>query len=314
MWGMIFDNFSSLSNGEFIHTMVTDGVSVSVNFQRPRREPSEEEHCASPTDQEADNQRRIAFDPGRHHLLVGHEVNPDNGKDRFWTLSRGGYYGAIRGSIAKMARWERNALGDIYAEMSTTSIRTADPELCAAYRRLYFNHYNRLWAVKLDKRFARERLHIYSKKRSFIDKFFMSLMKHDRRRPTILYGSTTLRPGGVGELSVPVKRILHACKRFYRVIMVNEHLTTQAHSGCGSRMHPVKNHRRFPQDITKSKPIHGLKYCPVCRMLVNRDRDAAKSMHHAARPYYLRYNRDYQYMEPLALLPPKKTTNGYRIW
>lgn len=76
-----------------------------------------------------------------------------------------------------------------------------------------------------------------------IDRFFVGLLKHDRRKPTIYYGATKLSPGGRGELSVPVKRILHACRRFYRVILVNEHLTTKTHSRCGSRMHPIKNVR-----------------------------------------------------------------------
>lgn len=311
MWGMMFDNFSGLSSGEFIHMISTDGMAVSVNFQRPRREPT----GGSPAELDQ-SQRRIAFDPGRHHLLVGHEVGVD-GRDRWWTLSRGAYYGAIRGSIKKMAKWESSALGDVYAEWSATSIRSADPELCAAYRRVYFDNYDRLWAVKLHKRFARERFHIYSRKRSTIDKFFIGIMKQDRRRPVILYGGAALRPGGVGELSVPVKRVLQACKRFYKVIMVNEHLTTKAHSVCGSYMHPVKNRRASHQDVVKAKPIHGIKYCPTCRCFVNRDRDAAKSMHHASvdpRPEYLSFTRPYEWMQPIAAFPPKQTRLGYRIW
>ena len=130
-----------------------------------------------------------------------------------------------------------------------------------------------------------------------IDRFFMSFMAGGLPKPIIAYGAASIRAGGRGELNVPAKAVYVACRRFYLTFKVNEHLTTQCHSECGSRMHPVGLKR----------PVRGLKYCPVCKKFVNRDRDACKSIDHVAssilRPYYLRFKRPYEWKQALDLLP-----------
>ena len=202
----------------------------------------------------------------------------------------------------KLKRWE-DALRDINDQLSTCSLRTSDSGLCSAYRRVYFQNYNRMWAVRFQKKQARERFHVFSTKRSLLDGFFMSFVKHDRRQPVILYGASIGPSHGRGELSVPVKKVFAACKRFFPTIKVNEHLTTKCHSICGAITHPLKNRG-------ETKKTHGVLYCPSCKLFVNRDRDASKSIRKIGlsteRPHEYALDRRYAVMQPLQVLPVKQ--------
>jgi hypothetical protein len=302
MWRM-FD-VSRLSKHEFTHTIDTDGVATSLHFRRPKS--ATPNLSISPADLR-EKHRIISIDPGRVNIITAHEIDT-TGKDKFYTFSRRSYYGAIKSSLGRLKSWE-TALQDINAEMSLYSIRTAHADLCAGYRRVYFNQYNRLWAVRFDKRWARERFHIYIAKRSCLDRFFASFLKEDRRPPTILYGAASLRPGGVGEMSVPVKKVLKTCRRFFLTVLVSEYLTTKCHSACGSRMHPVRNRQGVLPIPPRRRGIRGLYYCAKCKRFVNRDRDACKSIRHTGladeRPRYLSFTRPYEARGTLDVLPPK---------
>eukprot|EP00952_Eustigmatos_sp_NYUAD-ZCMA_P014620 56768-Eustigmatos_ZCMA.PRE.2 len=300
MWRDTLD-ITGLTAGEFVHQIETDGVSMSVHFRRPKSDKRNAEVILTPED------RIVSIDPGRTHLVTACEPL-DNGRYRYYTLSRRSYYQPIRNSLDKLRYWESH-LSDVNAEMSLYSLRTADADQCSGYRRVYFEQYERLWAFRFHKRLSRERFHVYAVKRSILDRFFMSFMNGEGRKvkPTVLYGAARLQSHGLGgELSVPVKKVYQTCKRFYTTVQVNEYLTTKCHSVCGARMHPINNRSGQQQ-----KPIHGLLYCPDCRLFVNRDRDACKSILHAgtsvARPHYLRFNRPYQHRRPLTMLPQKKS-------
>jgi hypothetical protein len=292
MWSRIVD-WTGLSRKDFHYRLLTNGVEASFVFSCPKRE---EKPVSSVTDIDQ-HPHIISVDPGRTNLVTAW----DQQNDKFFTFTRRGYYASIRNSLEKIRWWETEIL-DINMELSMFSLRTCDEDLCRGYRRVYFKQYRRLWTSRYHVRRAKEAFHIYSVKRSVLDRFFMSFMKKGQAKPVVLYGAASVRPGGPGEMCVPVKKILQRCKRFYTTYMVNEHLTTQCHSKCGSRMHPVKN-RLDP------KPTRGLKYCRMCQEFVNRDRDASVSINHAGvnaqRPEYLSFTRPYEYKEPLTLLPPK---------
>ena len=296
MWTNLVD-YSGLSRYEFTHRVVTDGVQATFVFQGPKSQSDEKLDLASIL-QRVDSQqilRVIAIDPGRTNLITAYD--PLCG--RFYTFSRRSYYSGISNNLERIRRWERQ-LQDVNEALSMFSLRSTDLDVCRGYRRVYFEVYNRLWSARIQRKRSKESFRVFSVKQSILDRFFMSFMKGGLPKPIIAYGTAQMRAGGRGELSVPVKRVYNVCKRFYSTFQVNEHLTTQCHSECGSRMHPVKKEQA-------EKPVRGLKYCPVCHQFVNRDRDACKSIYHAAtfetRPFYLRFNRPYQWMEPLELLP-----------
>jgi hypothetical protein len=295
MWSKMVD-YLNLSRHTFTHSISTNGIEYCVKFMQPKTEC--EELNLFKILQRVDPTaiiRVISIDPGRTNLITAY----DPLYDRFYTLSRRGYYSVIKSSLQRIKNWERK-LQDINQMMSDFSLRSSDLETCRGYRRVYFKVYNRLWTARLEKKRAKESFRMYSVKRSVIDRFFMSFMAGGLPKPIIAYGAATMRAGGRGELNVPVKAVYAACRRFYLTFKVNEHLSTQCHSECGSRMHPVKKHGL-------QKPVRGLKYCRVCEKFVNRDRDSCKSINHVAssisRPYYLRFNRPYEWKQALDLLP-----------
>jgi hypothetical protein len=307
MWSRMVD-YIGLSRHTFSHSITTNGVEFCVKFLRPKIETDDEELDLPKILQKLDPTaiiRVISIDPGRTNLITAY----DPLYDKFYTLSRRGYYSAIKGSLDRIKRWERK-LQSINEMLSEYSLRSSDLEKCRGYRRVYFKVYNRLWTARLEKKRAKESFRIYSVKRSVIDRFFMSFMAGGLPKPIIAYGAATMRSGGRGEMSVPVKRVFDACRRFYLTFKVNEHLSTQCHSECGSRMHPIRKRG-------SRKPIRGLKYCPVCKKFVNRDRDACKSIDHVAssitRPYYLRFKRPYEWKQALDLLPQQKVTKKNRL-
>ena len=176
MWRNTFD-FQGLSRHVFQGIITTDGVAVSVHFQRPKRLDGEETHL-SPEDLQ--QERVISIDPGRVRLVTACERRAD-GRFKFYSISRKGYYASIRASLERMRRWEV-PLQVVNDEFSACSIRTSNRELCSAYRRVYYEWYDRLWAVRFHKKLARERFHMWSSKMSVIDRFFASFTKEDHHR------------------------------------------------------------------------------------------------------------------------------------
>jgi len=290
MWERMVD-YVGLSCHTFGHSITTNGVEFCAKFLRPKTKEKDKELDLPTILQKLDPTaiiRVISIDPGRTNLITAY----DPLYDKFYTLTRRGYYSAIEGSLDRINKWERQ-LQDINEMLSEYSLRSSDLETCRGYRRVYFKVYNRLWTARLEKKRAKESFRVYSVKRSVIDRFFMSFMAGGLPKPIIAYGAATMCSGGRGEMSVPVKRVFDACRRFYLTFKVNEHLTTQCHSEVRKR--------------GLAKPVRGLKYCLQCHKFVNRDRDASKSINDVcsstSRPHYLRFNRPYEWKQTLDLLP-----------
>lgn len=306
MWSNLF-NWEGLSRRKFHNRVLTDGVQASFAFSRPKRKSFPDKPVVKVAEYVEkmekrgllDDLRIIAIDPGRANLVTAH----DRQNNQFFSFTRRGYYQSIRRSLETVCRWE-NEIQDINLELSEFSLRTSNKELCRGYRQVYFKHYERLWASRAHVRRSKEAFHTHSTKQSILDRFFMSFRTKNQPKPVIFYGAASLRSHRTrGEMSVPVKKMLEICKRFYPTFLVNEHLTTQCHSQCGSRMHPVKN----PVD---RNAVRGIKFCSTCNEFVNRDRDACKSIYDAGisviRPSYLSFTRPYEYKPPMVLLPVKR--------
>jgi len=298
MWKRVLDT-SKLSRHKFHHSVITDGVQASFIFDCPKTFSTNNFNASEVLASVPAGEilRIISIDPGRTNIITAY----DSLHDTFYTLSRRGYYGSISKCRKKLDFWE-NQLRGVNAELSAFSLRTSNEEQCRGYRRVYFKQYNRMWSVRFHKRVSKEHLRIYSVKRSVLDKFFFSFLKRGGPRPVVAYGASAVQSHGRGELSVPVKRVLKKCQQRYTTVMVNEFLTTKCHSTCGSRMHPVRNNGSLPT-------VRGLMFCSECKIFVNRDRDACKSIHHVAsqpdRPLYLRFDRPFEYKRPLTLLPAR---------
>ncbi len=293
---------------EFDRFVTTDGVAISLTFARTKLtfdcEPME--RLEAPTTNLKPGDRVVCIDPGRVNLVTAW----DSYLGKYSTLSRKGYAQCYKGTQVKIARLE-NRLAHVTSEMSRFTLKTSDPLLAQSYRRVVQEHYHLLWKERSAKCRNRMAFHVHSRKQSVLASFFASLQGDPYFPPiTVVYGAAPVRPGGKGEVSVPVSKVLHACRSQYRTVLANEHLTTKVHSNCGDRMHPVKNR-------SARYPIRGLCWCQTCRVFCNRDRNACANMYRVAhgesRPSSLAFDRPYEHRGVLSLLPSPLPKEGMRI-
>lgn len=302
MWKKTFGlrKLKTSSKRRFDYQIDTDGISGCFHFSHPKP-PQIVDTNDSDRKHFLDAKRIISIDPGRTNLVTAY----DSYLDRFFTLTRKDYYGAFRGSDRKIKMWEKE-LQPINTELSEFSLQSADPLKCQGYRNTYLRWYLTIWRSRLAFNRARESLNIFFKKRKCLDTFFAKMRgPKDSPKPKVAYGAASIRPHAHGEMSAPVKYVLKACSKMYHTTMVNEHLTSKIHEACGSRMHPVKNEGE-PANCS----IRGLYWCPTCRKLVNRDRNAALNILLVARctegrPNHLAFGQQAVYMRKLTLLPRK---------
>ena len=303
-WKRFFDTSRLRKRGRndtfFNHRIVTDGVGVSVTFlrkrpPRPTGDPETEEEVKRRLF--TDYERHAFIDPGRDHLITAYEID-DNGNEVWRSLTRGQYYQSFRRGELQLERWNAR-LQEVDNQFSETSLKTCDAAMRANYIGVYIKHYGSLWLERGSKRHSRVRFWIMTRKRRCLDRFFASFTRGDRRRLCMWYGSASFSSHGRGSTdgrAVPVKYVFDACKRHYTTMKVDEYLTSQMHSVCKSRMHPVRTRPpnggdEIPQQA-HGRTVRGLYWCPACRCFVHRDRDAARSICHVAvtteRPSYLR--------------------------
>jgi hypothetical protein len=308
---MHFFNVFGLSSKDFAERILTDGVKCSVMFTRPKRTPS-----ADPDETHLQNwimissaERVVAIDPGRTNLVTALEID-GNGKEIFRALTRRSYYDTFSHAVQGLKR-SNERLRDVDEEFSLYSPRSSLSILREGYIGVYFQQYDRIWHERGSKRHARARFYIMSKKRSALDKFFQQFKSPDQPDPIVLYGAARMRSHGTrGELAVPVKGVLKACKRYFCTVMVDEYRTSKRHSKCHLDMHPVRTRSRYEEETRRERSkrtVRGLYYCGNCKKFVDRDRDACRSIMEAGmsaiRPDYLCRGTKAVWTSPVDKLP-----------
>ena len=131
----------------------TDGVSACVHFACPKRTPS------NPTEEKSrdfSGEKIIANDLGRVNIVYAEEKLPD-GSFKSYKLTRGQYYeecGLNMGN-RKTAKWEKT-IGEEELVYSRHSPKTTDPEQFDAFLKVNISVYDKLWDLKLKKKWAQE--------------------------------------------------------------------------------------------------------------------------------------------------------------
>ena len=309
-WMHFFDAFS-LSSYDFSGRIVTDGIKTSVIFERPKKSATadrDEMHVRNRF-MVASAERVVSIDPGRTNLVTSLEVD-EKGKELFRALTRRSYYNTFNHAVETLKRWNAR-LQDVDEQLSLYSPRTSFSILREGYIGVYLHQYDRIWHERGSKRHARMRFYIKSKKRSYLDKFFQGFVSPGRPDPVILYGAARLRSHGTkGELAVPVKAVLTACRRYFWTILVDEFRTSKRHSRCHLDMHPVRTRPAHGDETfreRRQRTVRGLYYCAKCQKFVDRDRDACRSIMEAglsdSRPDYLCRVQEAVPKRPLDKLP-----------
>jgi hypothetical protein len=280
----------------FHGSITTNGISASVKFTEPKRpEPRSNEDLKAGV-LEIAGRRDIFIDPGRVNMILALEVLPDE-TERWYTLTKHEYQASYQRGLS-MLKVLTEDLRDVDAEFAQTSYKSTLPTH-DAYMRTYIKHYARLWKSRGGRRYARTTFYVTICKRRALDRFFATFFQKGQVRPTVWYGAGSFgtHTRGSDGMAVPTKYVLAACKRMHTTVMVDEYMTSQMHSRCQVRMDIVRTRRIIgPEERwgCRRREIRGLFWCVECKEFVNRDRDACRSIRHAAlvmeRPGYLRRN------------------------
>ena len=268
-WDMTF-NYKKFSKKEFSYMIQTDGVSACVHFVQPKKPKVEEGPRTF-----VQPQRTIAIDPGRTNLMYGVEKLPD-GTVKKYQLTRKTYYneGGMKKALQKAKRWEAGikAEEDIYKQVSLKTTRGANFD---QFLTNYYPIYAKLWQVKTQKKWGRERLRVYSLKRSCLDRFFNTM--NGPVKPVIAYGAGKFNPTGKGELSAPTTSLSQRCSLHFPTVMVDEFRTTAICHECDCQLRPVGYREKQLDGSSVYREIRGLRWCSStkCRTFKNRDKNAA---------------------------------------
>ena len=258
-WHLFFNIKRHGKMAHFTHLVETDGVMISIHFQKPGPATPIAPQQLTPKLIATSNpqltlvsvpERIIAFDPGRVTLLEGVEKLP-NGSVRKYRLPKKQYYheSHINKSKKRRAKWEAS-LKSTYDALRETTHRTSDIEKFRLYAQTMRHYAGLLWWHKSQKKYSRDRMDVYIHKRKFLDRFFKSLHPEGEAEPIIAYGSAKFSSTGAGEIAAPTTSLFNHCARWYEVTLVDEYNTSKM-CNCGCELQ--KLYRKRAPTTTKKK-------------------------------------------------------------
>ena len=273
-FGSIFKVDKLASKKHTFNNMIeSDGVSACVHFTCPKRSPG------SPTEEKSrdfSGKRIIAIDPGRVNIVYAEEKLND-GSFKSYKLTRGQYYEAcgMKRRNRKTAKWEET-IREEELVYSRHSPKTTDPEQFDAFLKDYISVYDKLWDLKLKKKWAQESFRVYRKKRKVLDGFFQSMHKKGERKPVIAYGKGGFASHGRGEVSVPTEYVKDKCGKYFETVEVDEYRTSCVCPCCDNLLCKVTKKIQSADGAFQVREVRGLRRCSstVCSQVSFKNRDS----------------------------------------
>ena len=265
VWQSVFDYSGLRRRRRFGHQVETDGVSVCFHFnwtkkhqkQSLKRRKTKQQRTSGPV---------ISVDPGRCNIITAH--NSKTGT--YYCLTRQTYYRNSGMNIrTKKVQRRLTALQPVYTAMSKAPTKSISEFDWYQYQQIITRNYDKLWSYHTSLASRRDALRVHCLKERCLDRFFNKFA--EKGKPTVAYGAVSLNPTGKGELSVPVKYVYKKCCEKFNTVKVNEDYTTKMHHKCEQQTVSVL--------VRESRhTIRGLRWCPTCRELVSRDKNATRNI------------------------------------
>lgn len=224
----VFGNIPKRKGWTFSGMVITDGVAVSILYQRTVRRQvvaktkkktarvKGDEKIASTYNPELTTDLGdvavAGLDPGRSCLArVAYVFTDKDGVLRYksWGLSRGHYYeksGIMSAERRKAKQWACMKSG--FTTLAGATLKAVDEAEILEYLRLASEISDAWWALALLRRESRDALGAYMGKRRVLDCFFAKIHRYFRKegkQVEIAYGEAglTMSPTGKGEVAVP---------------------------------------------------------------------------------------------------------------
>lgn len=286
-WRKAFAVDDLQGNGaEFGNLIETDGISVSVHFERLIEDvpalPAVAQGDGVAVDASDDT---VVFgnDPGRINIYFMATVN-SNGTVKSHTLTRRQYYteSGIVLANRNARNWNRGAKQALEA-LSGVTTKGASVTNHDAYLTVFHDHFDALWEEYSKPRWGRQRLRLYGGKKRTFDRFFNKLERDfPGRRVVVAYGSAKFAPGGRNELSVPAfgrpagpealpeptTRAYKECARRVPTVAIDEFRTSKIDYMSDQLLHLVKVNG-------DARSLRGLLWSVERQCFVSRDLNAA---------------------------------------
>jgi hypothetical protein len=259
----------------FSGTVMTDGTALNIIFKRPKLNVTEEKEL----NRNDPNIRIIANDPGRSTLFCGIEILHDNTIKKY-TLTRNHFHtvSGAKKAVKNSNKWNNLYLKEIIDQLSQTNSRSIKLHDFLKYMKIIKDNYRTLWDDALKKRHARQRFNLYSGKKKAYDKFFQSFHSQvDDRSIIIAYGDAGFASTSKYELSAPTTTLEKECRKWFKIVKVDEFRTTQLDYETGDILCKVIEKNKEKQQRTVRGLLWYRKTNEVCKF-INRDINAAKNI------------------------------------
>jgi hypothetical protein len=162
--------------------------------------------------------------------------------------------------------------------LSELSLKTGDFQLFMERWKGRIANLDKVFQVYAWKRLRRHRLYRRRKKTRFLQKMARSVTKGNPSA-IIAYGNGKFPTSYRGARSGPGISLARYLAKTHRVVMVDEHLTSQTCTKCHVRMdHPLVWTVDRESKVLQHKTVHGVLQCPHCQAFRNRDNNASRNI------------------------------------
>ena len=265
---------------EFTNLVDTDGVSVIFHFKREKREIPVAKAPKKKSKVEPErNPSDVGVDTGLVNQVFAVRENADGTLNR-WVLRKSEYYASagLTQATHKGKVWCR----EIAAEHETFKAVTAKSkslEELRSYLAVVAAGYDRLWEVKLKKKWARSKLRVYGGKNRVMDRFFSGMARDVGPDATVFWGDASVNPSMKGTKSAPTTRqLVRARLHLKRITLVDEFRTSKVCHCCDEQIHAVRRRVVDEDGKKRTREVRGLRWCSTSRKFLDRDLNAAVNM------------------------------------
>ena len=264
---------------EFTNLVDTDGVSIIFHFRRAKREipvakAPEKKVKVEPGRNPAD----VGVDTGLVNQVFAARENADGSLDR-WVLRKSEYYASS--GISQATRKGKSWCKEIAAEheaLKEVTAKSKSLEELRAHLAVVAEGYDRVWEVKLKRKWARSKLRVYGGKNRVMDGFFAGMATDIGPDATVFWGDASINSSMKGTKSAPTTRqLVRARLHLKKIALVDEFRTSKVCHCCDEQIYAVKR-RAWVDGKRRTQEVRGLRWCSTSRKFVDRDLNAAVNM------------------------------------